>query len=260
MQSFAETMASMGYTKEVIAILSQKTSDPAVALDIIESKQEAVNTIKECIGNEDCALELALLHQTPHEALENFFKTIKAKPRVNTHPKNRLNIFQYSEANRINRTYDDFRDPPVLNTRIMNKNRATVPSYNFANEPLEVYQRTSLINLTDIRMDSQESIYLGAPGTVIEGKEVNSLDRDDMISYVMDEYGKKPLAQNKRSNLKPTKVYDTRLLKELCSICQFNYQINEDIYTLPCGHFFHKECIEQNFKYSSRCPIDNNPL
>ncbi|KAL0228738.1 hypothetical protein GEMRC1_013358 [Eukaryota sp. GEM-RC1] len=39
-----------------------------------------------------------------------------------------------------------------------------------------------------------------------------------------------------------------------CSICLGEFQMGEQLVILPCGHRFHKECGDELFKRSSKCP------
>jgi len=40
-----------------------------------------------------------------------------------------------------------------------------------------------------------------------------------------------------------------------CPICFCDYKEDDDIYTLKCNHYFHKECIEKWVKNSGTCPL-----
>jgi len=42
--------------------------------------------------------------------------------------------------------------------------------------------------------------------------------------------------------------------QEECSICLDNLS-QKVVGKLKCNHYFHKECIEEHFKYNNRCPI-----
>jgi hypothetical protein len=39
-----------------------------------------------------------------------------------------------------------------------------------------------------------------------------------------------------------------------CLICQFEYQEKETVRTLPCGHYFHQECVDQWLLVKDFCP------
>ena len=42
--------------------------------------------------------------------------------------------------------------------------------------------------------------------------------------------------------------------KSKCLVCQFAYEKNEDIRVLPCGHYFHMECVDQWLMNKDFCP------
>ncbi|GAV73906.1 zf-RING_2 domain-containing protein [Cephalotus follicularis] len=44
-------------------------------------------------------------------------------------------------------------------------------------------------------------------------------------------------------------------LKESCSICQEDYEEEDELGTLDCGHSFHIACIEQWLRCKNICPI-----
>jgi len=43
--------------------------------------------------------------------------------------------------------------------------------------------------------------------------------------------------------------------KNMCVICQSEYEANEEIRVIPCLHFFHKGCIDEWMMRSCVCPI-----
>ena len=47
-------------------------------------------------------------------------------------------------------------------------------------------------------------------------------------------------------------------LKEDCLICHDNFEKNNRAIVLSCNHFFHKECIQQWFTKSNKCPLCRN--
>ena len=45
-----------------------------------------------------------------------------------------------------------------------------------------------------------------------------------------------------------------------CSICLEKIKKGTEIYTLPCGHYFHQKCLDEWVKYKSECPICRNKI
>lgn len=43
--------------------------------------------------------------------------------------------------------------------------------------------------------------------------------------------------------------------KKTCAICLSDYELGEDIKTIPCMHFYHKSCIDEWMVRSCVCPI-----
>lgn len=43
--------------------------------------------------------------------------------------------------------------------------------------------------------------------------------------------------------------------KSLCAVCYTDYEEGEEVRTLPCLHFYHRECIDQWLLHHRLCPI-----
>ena len=50
------------------------------------------------------------------------------------------------------------------------------------------------------------------------------------------------------------KKYDT------CSICTDNYEKNDIVSVLGCGHIYHPNCIKEWGKYKPNCPVCNSEI
>ena len=53
----------------------------------------------------------------------------------------------------------------------------------------------------------------------------------------------------------PVRCYAASDPKADCSICMESFKPREEMRTLPCLHFFHKNCIDRWLKQSKQCPI-----
>merc|ERR1712154_627687 len=42
--------------------------------------------------------------------------------------------------------------------------------------------------------------------------------------------------------------------EEVCPVCLVDYEDGDKIRTLPCGHYFHKDCIDSWLQNNSSCP------
>jgi len=45
-----------------------------------------------------------------------------------------------------------------------------------------------------------------------------------------------------------------------CPVCLEDFEAGDHVRTLPCFHFFHKECIDQWLKQNAICPIDKQSM
>jgi hypothetical protein len=47
------------------------------------------------------------------------------------------------------------------------------------------------------------------------------------------------------------------LMEKVCSICQSNFELNNDLVKLKCNddHIFHEICIHEWFKEHNTCPL-----
>ena len=55
--------------------------------------------------------------------------------------------------------------------------------------------------------------------------------------------------------LKKKNVENTSLLDETCTICLDNYEKNDEITELDCGHIYHYKCIYQWVQSKKSCPL-----
>lgn len=42
---------------------------------------------------------------------------------------------------------------------------------------------------------------------------------------------------------------------QVCCICLARYVDNDELRLLPCGHFFHKDCVDKWLKINALCPL-----
>ena len=62
----------------------------------------------------------------------------------------------------------------------------------------------------------------------------------------------KKLPKSIKKKLKKMKMGRT---KRTCAICIQGFEKDQVIYKLPCGHIFHKHCLDPWFEKKSTCPI-----
>lgn len=61
--------------------------------------------------------------------------------------------------------------------------------------------------------------------------------------------------KNKIKNLSKSKFNKMINVENFCSICWYEYNINEKICILPCNHIFHTKCIIEWSKRKKECPF-----
>jgi len=53
----------------------------------------------------------------------------------------------------------------------------------------------------------------------------------------------------------PTIRYDAGLEETSCCVCMCDYEESDMLKKLPCGHYFHSDCIEKWLKGHTACPV-----
>ena len=101
---------------------------------------------------------------------------------------------------------------------------------------------------------------------IINSEDFHSLNSDS-VSDLDDEFMHQQTVQSILNSLPSFKIdqkfldaadksENEKMPKKKCIICMENYKIDDNVETLPCFHFFHKDCIDQWFKGNKdSCPI-----
>ena len=63
------------------------------------------------------------------------------------------------------------------------------------------------------------------------------------------------LNPKERQRLKTKKFSKDNQNETSCPICQGEYEEDDDVKELPCGHEFHSICIDQWLNNHKQCPI-----
>mmetsp|Transcript_2600 Transcript_2600/g.4074 ORF Transcript_2600/g.4074 Transcript_2600/m.4074 type:complete len:145 (-) Transcript_2600:35-469(-) len=50
------------------------------------------------------------------------------------------------------------------------------------------------------------------------------------------------------------------LKKVLCSVCKSEICSNQTLRELPCGHYFHRKCIDKWLQMKANCPLDRKDM
>eukprot|EP00042_Codosiga_hollandica_P035608 m.265093 g.265093 ORF g.265093 m.265093 type:complete len:328 (-) comp54678_c0_seq23:126-1109(-) len=104
----------------------------------------------------------------------------------------------------------------------------------------------------------------------LQFREINPNDYATLS--VLDESVAPKSLDRRKLNLFPTKrvvqgpsglqVVDTSgnvglLCSENCIVCMDSFEVDDELRHLSCGHSFHRECIDEWFERSTKCPTDN---
>ena len=97
----------------------------------------------------------------------------------------------------------------------------------------------------------------------IQHREITPEDYE-YLSRLDEMVKKKTVSENVLDKLKTERINAGLLEKiqdEFCGICLDSYILEQEIKYLPCGHFFHLECINNWLKnQSTNCPLDKLPV
>ena len=97
----------------------------------------------------------------------------------------------------------------------------------------------------------------------IQHREITPEDYE-YLSRLDELVKKKTVSENVLDKLKTEKINADLFEKvkdESCGICLDSYLLQQEIKYLPCGHFFHLECINNWLKnQSTHCPLDKIPV
>lgn len=84
-----------------------------------------------------------------------------------------------------------------------------------------------------------------------------------IVNYLLlhdeNKYGSPPASKEVVKNLKEEAITKETILKigseNICSVCKEEFQIGNFSITLPCRHYFHKDCISPWLSQHNSCPI-----
>lgn len=85
------------------------------------------------------------------------------------------------------------------------------------------------------------------------------LELGDRIGHVSTGLREDEISQNlrkmKHSIFDASQLHISTEMERKCSICQEEYEVNEDIGKLECGHSYHMYCIKQWLLRKNSCPV-----
>ena len=86
---------------------------------------------------------------------------------------------------------------------------------------------------------------------------------EDIINQIMlndpNKYGNPPASKDSVEKLEKC-VIDKKKIKEMgnentCAVCKDEFECGQDCLSMPCQHYFHKECIIPWLKERNSCPV-----
>lgn len=87
---------------------------------------------------------------------------------------------------------------------------------------------------------------------------------ENLLNYLMqndpNKYGNPPTSKEVISKLKDRKMSGEELLELKktnsidCSVCKDEFDENSDLLNLPCGHYFHGDCLKPWLEQRNSCP------
>ena len=83
---------------------------------------------------------------------------------------------------------------------------------------------------------------------------------DQILSRLMEQAangaGAPPASKEAVSKLKTCKISSKeKEEKASCSVCTDEYEVEEEVREMPCGHKFHKDCLDPWLKLRNSCPV-----
>jgi len=82
---------------------------------------------------------------------------------------------------------------------------------------------------------------------------------DDILNMTFEQHqgnGPPPASKKEVERLKKIKVNRENVASNVeCTVCKDKYLLNEECDLLPCGHFFHQDCILPWLELHNTCPI-----
>ena len=89
--------------------------------------------------------------------------------------------------------------------------------------------------------------------------QIDQLIMDDVTSESLSNYTEELLRRDDTVTLACEKAEEKYSIQNArntkCFICMEDFHEDENVQCIPCAHTFHKECIENAIKYSTKCPL-----
>ncbi|KAJ3670676.1 hypothetical protein LUZ60_008102 [Juncus effusus] len=81
------------------------------------------------------------------------------------------------------------------------------------------------------------------------------LELEDKIGYVSTGLSKEEISRKIEPFFNPSIHFSSSETERKCTICQEEYEENEEMGKLECGHIYHLYCIKQWLSHKNSCPV-----
>lgn len=90
--------------------------------------------------------------------------------------------------------------------------------------------------------------------------QIDRMIMDEITTESLSNYADELLRRNENVHLSSEcggvhKFSEGEARNSKCFVCMEDFRENEDVQCIPCAHVFHKECIENAVKFSTKCPL-----
>lgn len=180
------------------------------------------------------------VHNSPSGGTGNFIATLPQQPAEQRRLAASL-LEELDEYERLQRRGSSYRNLPPLRFHVRvvrNVHGQTQRVHTVLNAAQLREKLVSILNATN---DGRATQNLFAEFMSTSGSTATTIKRGvkSVDLYPSYKYTGAPLPEDKKT----------------CAICLSDYEIDEDIRTIPCMHFYHKSCIDEWMSRSCVCPI-----
>jgi len=157
-----------------------------------------------------------------------------------------------NQPNQQNNTFRYFHGPG-MNTVIFRTIPVGNDNHNVNNFPTAILN--VIQNIFGFNLDSINGGQMGGNfGDYVHGN--NMQDVIDRLFRLAQPNTPPPASKETVKNLKKFLILETDISEDKeCSVCKCTYQLNEECTELPCGHFYHSDCILPWLERSNSCPL-----
>ncbi|CAG9325593.1 unnamed protein product [Blepharisma stoltei] len=114
-------------------------------------------------------------------------------------------------------------------------------------------RRQRLPGNEELKEDGQ---YISGEPIIIDGVVVSPTSYLEILIILDNIIPQRGISERDKKKLRKI-GYQLRMKPESCTVCMEDFEVNEQVYMLPCNHVFHQDCILEWLKRSTKCPLCN---